>query len=140
MFFLIPTLLLRKIKGERGLHATVKARLRLWKNKQWPTLINNLQRDILIVHSPTVDNSRKNAASTKAFNVKWCDELVAAGYMSRGSKALLSKGASDANKEGLAGKFPKRKKEIAEPTEVQWELDRASLDKEILRACVLKLK
>ena len=62
MFSLIPTLILRKIKGERGLHAIVKARLCSWKNKQWSTLIDNLQRDILIAHGPTVDNSRKNAA------------------------------------------------------------------------------
>ena len=64
--------------------------------------------------------------------------------MSRGSKALLSKGVSNANKEGIseqmAGKFPKRKKEIAEPTEEQWESDRTSLDKEILCASILKLK
>ena len=65
--------------------------------------------------------------------------------MSRGSKALLSKGVSSANtneniKAQMEAKFPKRKKEIENPTAEQWEHERASIDKEILRDLILKLK
>ena len=64
--------------------------------------------------------------------------------MSRGSKALLSKGVSsvsndDAIKAQMEAKFPKRKKDIKEPTNEQWEHERASIDRAIFRDCILKL-
>ena len=65
--------------------------------------------------------------------------------MSQGSKALLSKGVSlashnDAIKAQMEVKFPKRKKEIKEPTEEQWEHERASIKKDILCECILNLR
>ena len=37
-------------------------------------------------------------------------------------------------------KFPKRKKNIAEPTEAQWESERASIDRDTFCKCKMKLR
>ena len=65
--------------------------------------------------------------------------------MSRGSKALLSKGISDiANNEAISeqmkSKFPSCKMVIPSPTEAQWNEERASIDREILRTTIMSLK
>ena len=143
MFFLISTLIFW-IKGEEGLKKIIRARINLWRNNQWTTLIDDPEKDIYKTHSSSADNSRSPASSTKSFNVRRGIELITAGQMSRGSKALLSKGFSDANREEIKckmqSKFPKWKKLVVEPTETQWESERASLDRDIFRKCIMKLR
>ena len=65
--------------------------------------------------------------------------------MSRGSKALLSKGISniasnEAINQQMKSKFPSRKLAIPSPSEVQWYEERTSIDKEILRTTIMSLK
>ena len=83
--------------------------------------------DIVRVHGRTADSTPPNPKSTQelqAFNVRRGIELISEGQMSRGSKALLSKGISDiANNEAInnqmKAKFPRRKMAITSPTEAQ---------------------
>ncbi len=61
------------------------------------------------------------------------------------SKALLSKGISDiayneAINNQLKAKFPRRKMAIPSPTEAQWNEERTSIDREILRKSIMQLK
>ena len=65
MFFLIPTLIFRKIKGEEGLNKIIRARINLWRNNQCTALIDDLEKDIYKIHSSSVDNSRSLTSSTK---------------------------------------------------------------------------
>jgi len=65
--------------------------------------------------------------------------------MSRGSKALLSKGISniasnEAINQQMKSKFPSRKMVIPSPTEAQWNEELASIDREILRTTIVQLK
>ena len=61
------------------------------------------------------------------------------------SKALLSKGISDiasneAINKQMKAKFPSHKMAIPSPTEAQWNEERTSIDREILRTTIMKLK
>ncbi len=65
--------------------------------------------------------------------------------MSRGSKALLSKIISDiasneAINEQMKSKFPSRKMAISSLNETQWNEERASIHREILRTTIMQLK
>jgi len=65
--------------------------------------------------------------------------------MSRGSKALLSKGISntasnEAINQQIKSKSPSRKMAIPSPSEAQWNEERASIDREIMRTTIMSLK
>ena len=142
-FFLIPTLFFRKIKGKSNLNSKISFRLNQWHNSQRSELVADLERDSIHVHGPDRETNPSRPKSVKEFNVRRGVELIA--EMSRGSKALLSKGVSSANdneaiRAQMEAKFPRRKKEIRNTTEEQWEHERASIDRDILRKCILKLK
>ncbi len=117
MFFILPILLLRKIKGDGKLLSDLRTRFRHWKLNQWKELVEDLDADIVHVHDRTADSTPPNQKSTQelqVFNVRPGIELISEGQMSRGSKALLSKGISDiANNEAInnqmKAKFPSRK-------------------------------
>ena len=97
MFFILPTLLLRKIKGDGKLLSDLRTRFRHWKLNQWKELVEDLEADIVRVHGRTADSTPpnpKSAQELQAFNVRRGIELISEGQMSRGSKALLSKGIS----------------------------------------------
>ena len=145
MFFFIPTLIFRKVKGRSSLNSNISLRLNQWNNSQWIDLITDLEKDIVTVHGPSRNTNPRRPKSTKEYNVRRGIELIAGGQMSRGSNALLSKGVSSASEDNaikaqMETKFPKRKKENKEPSGEQWEHERASIDREILRDCILKLR
>ena len=107
-------------------------RFRHWKLNQWKELVEDLEADIVRVHGRTADSTRGI-------------ELISEGQMSRGSKALLSKGISniasnEAINQQMKSKFPSRKMAIPSPSEAQWNEERASIDKEILRTTIMSLK
>jgi len=135
MFILIPTLFFRKIKGKSILNNKTSLRLNQLHNLQRSELIADLERDIIHVHGPDRETNPSRPKSVKEFNVRRGIELIAEGQMSRGSKALLSKGVSSASdneaiRARMEAKFPRRKKEIRHPTKEQWEHERASIDRD----------
>ena len=104
----------------------------------------DLERDIIHVHGLDRETNPSHPKLVKEFNVRRGVELIAEGQMSKGSKALLSKGVSsasdnEATRAQMVTKLPKRKIEIRNPTVEQWH-ERASIDRDILRNCTLKLK
>jgi len=105
MFFILPTLLLRRIKGDGKLLSDLRRRFRHWKLNQWKELVEDLEADTVRVHRRTADSTPPNSKSAQelqAFNVRRGIELISEGQMSRGSKALLSKGISNiANNEAI---------------------------------------
>ena len=141
-FFLLPTLILRKIKGTKGINELIRLRLHQWKLGQLEDMITDLQTDISIVHIPT--EHEPPLPSSNAFNIRRGVELISEGQVGRGYKALLSKGVSnpgeDHIKDQMKEKFPPRKTPIATPTDDRWECPRATLDREVFRKCIEKLK
>ena len=63
MFFILPTLLLRKTKGDGKLLSDLKTRFRHWKLNQWKELIEDLEADIVRVHGRTSDSTPPNSKS-----------------------------------------------------------------------------
>jgi len=117
MFFLIPTLFFRKIKGKSNLNSRISLRLNQWHNSQRSEMIADLERDTIHVHGPDRETNPSRPKSVKEFNVRRGIELIAEGQMSRGSKALLSKGVSSASdnktiRAQMEAKFPRRKKRL----------------------------
>ena len=147
MFFVLPTLLSRKIKGDGKLLSDLRTRFRHWKLNQWKDLVKDLEADIFRVHGRTADSTppySKSAQELQAY-VRRGIELISEGQMSRGSKALLSKIISDiasneAINEQMKSTFPNSKMTIPSLTETQWNEERASIDREILRTTIMQLK
>jgi len=94
---------------------------------------------------PTIETPHKSAQELQAFNVRRGIELISEGQMGRGPKALLSKGISDvANNETIneqmKSKFHTRRMVVPSPTETQWNEERASIARKILRTTIMQLK
>jgi len=57
MFFILTTLLSRKIKGDGKLLSDLRTRFRHWKLNQWKELVEDLEADIIRVHGRTADST-----------------------------------------------------------------------------------
>jgi len=116
MVFTLPTLFLRKTKGDGKLLSNLRRRSRHGKLNQRGEPVKDLEADIVRVHGRIADSTPPNSKSAQelqAFNVRRGIKLISEGQMSCGSKAL-SKGISDiANNEAIneqmKREFPTRK-------------------------------
>jgi len=79
IFFIVPTLLLRKIKGDGKLLSDLRTRFRHWKLNRWKELVEDLEADIVRVHGRTAESTPttpKSAQELHAFNVRHGIKLI----------------------------------------------------------------
>ena len=84
MFFILPILLLRKIKGDSKLLSDLRTRFRQWKK-----FVEDIETDIVRVHERTADSTPpnpKSAQELQALNVRRGIELISEGAVSKGNK------------------------------------------------------
>jgi hypothetical protein len=143
MFFLFPCLILRKIKGQKNVSNIIKQRLARCRDGDYLTLIEEFETDIAKIQS--VDpNSLRSDKPQDVRNYERMIDLIKVGELSRASKALLSKGMSDAAEEEIISqmrrKFPTRKEDIPTLNDEDFDSERATLDKDLFRKTILGLR
>ena len=109
MFFLIPTLMLRKPTtnpNQANIGKCIKARLNRW-------VIAEFEMDVVLVGN-TDSSNFGSKRDPKEANYHKASNLIKTGQLRRARQAILSTGCSDPTiphiQEQMGAKFPKRKK------------------------------
>ena len=113
MFFIIPFLILRKTPDKSTpcpINNKIKQRLGMWKSRDYSTLIQEYERDVVYIQLMDEDTVPCN---NKEANYRKTVELIRLGQLKRARANVTSKGCSDPTlpyiMEQMQKKFPKQK-------------------------------
>ena len=140
MFFILPFLILRKSPDKQNrpsMNHTIRQRLAQWKSRDYATLIQDYERDV--IYKQTNDN-HSPPSNNKEASYRKTVELIRLGKLRRARHNVVSKGCSDPAiphiVEQMKSKFPKRKSGIQPPTDAQFNNLRATLDIDVLKKAI----
>ena len=117
MFFLFWFLILRKppsstSPNSKRTNQLIKARLSAWVNRDWKSLFDKYEEDVILVQSQSSTPS-SSSASQQSGNIRECFKALSAGKINKATSSLLSLGTSNPSNPAiqaqLDSKHPKQK-------------------------------